>query len=231
VLLLYQFEVSPFCDKIRRVLHYKRKPFETREVPPTETLTRLRKLNPVGKVPVLQHGDELVWDSSDIARYLDRVFPDPPLYPSGARERALCHFIEDWADESLYFFELWLRFGPTGNAADWSERASLSEPPLVRRAVHFAMPTLMRNVLKGQGLGRKPAERVLADLELHLNAITEWLGNDDWLVGDRLTLADIAVCAQLSCAGETGEGAALIASQPKLQAWMERVDGATAPVA
>ena len=74
VLVLHQFEVSPFCDKVRRVLHYKRKPYETREVPPTETLTRLRRLNPVGKVPVLEHGDVTVSDSSAISRYLDEQF-------------------------------------------------------------------------------------------------------------------------------------------------------------
>ena len=60
-LVLHQFEVSPFCDKVRRVLHFKHKSFETREVPPTETLVRLRRLNPTGKVPVLEHGHVRKW--------------------------------------------------------------------------------------------------------------------------------------------------------------------------
>jgi glutathione S-transferase len=228
VILLHQFEVSPFCDKIRRVLHYKRRPFETREVPPTETLVRLRRLNPIGKVPVLEHDGSVIADSSEIVRHLEASFPDPPLFPASPRERALCHFIEDWADESLYFIELWLRFGVRENAEEWSRRASHSEPPLIRRATEAALPTLMRNVLKAQGTGRKSPDAVLADLDRHLDAIGTWL-EGDWLVGDRLTIADIATYSQLACAGETDEGASVLGKHPRVLEWMERVNGATSP--
>lgn len=229
MLVLHQFEVSPFCDKVRRVLHYKRRPYETREVPPTETLVRLRRLNPVGKVPVIEHEGTVVADSSEIARYLDATFPDPPIYPDDPRDRALCHFIEDWADESLYFFELWLRFGVRENAGEWSRRASQSEPPLIRRATEAALPTFMRNVLKAQGLGRRSPEAVLDELDRHLDAIDVWLGQGEWLVGARLSIADIAAYSQLACAGETDEGASLLARHPGVLAWMERVNGATSP--
>jgi glutathione S-transferase len=229
-LVLHQFEVSPFCDKVRRVLHLKRRRYETREVPPTETLVRLRRLNPVGKVPVLEHGEKVIADSSDIARYLDEVFPDPPLYPEDPRERALGHVLEDWADESLYFYELWFRFGLEENAGEWSRRSTESEPPLLRRATRRALPTLMRNVLKSQGLGRKPPQKVLEEFDRHLASVDAWLGDDrDWLVGDRLTIADIAVYSQLVCAAETGEAAAVMAEHPRLLGWMERVNLGTAP--
>ncbi len=229
MLVLHQFEVSPFCDKVRRVLHYKRRPYETREVPPTETLVRLRRLNPVGKVPVLEHDGTVVSDSSNIARYLDEVFPDPPIYPKSVRDRALCHFLEDWADESLYFFEMGLRFGVRENAPEWSRRASHSEPPLIRRATEAALPTLMRNVLKAQGIGRRDPEAVIEELERHLDALEVWLLEGAWLVGDRLSIADIASYSQLACAGETDEGASLLARHPGVLAWMERVNGATSP--
>lgn len=229
MLVLHQFEVSPFCDKVRRVLHYKRRPYETREVPPTETLVRLRRLNPIGKVPVIEHAGTVVADSSEIVRYLDATFPDPPIFPDDLRDRALCHVIEDWADESLYFFELWLRFGVRENAQEWSRRASHSEPPLIRRATEAALPTFMRNVLKAQGVGRKSPAAVLDDLDRHLGAIDVWLGEGEWLVGGRLSIADIAAYSQLACAGETDEGASLLARHAHVLAWMERVNGATSP--
>lgn len=229
-LVLHQFEVSPFCDKVRRVLHFKRKPYEIREVPPTETLLRLKRLNPIGKVPVLEHGSMVVCDSSEIARYLDEVFPAPPLFPASPRERALAHLIEDWADESLYFFEVWFRFGLRENAGEWSRRSSESEPPLLRAATQRALPTLMRNVLKQQGLGRKAPEVVLEEYQRHLACVDAWLDGAEWLVGDRPSIADIAVYSQLACAAETGEASALLSEHPALLGWMERVNAITSPI-
>jgi glutathione S-transferase len=227
VLVLHQSEVSPFCDKVRRILHYKRRHYETHEVPPTETLVRLRRLNPVGKVPVLEHGANVISDSSEIARYLDRTFPEPPIFPDEERDRALCHVFEDWADESLYFFEVFFRFGLPENADEWSRRTSHSEPPLIRRATEAALPTLMRNLLRAQGLGRRSPGQILEEFERHLRAIDVLLGGHDWLFGGRLSIADIAAYSQLACAGETAEGAAILADHLRLMAWMERVNGAT----
>lgn len=227
MIVLYQSEASPFCDKVRRILHHKRRAFETREVAPHENLTRLAGLNPVGKVPVIEYRDTVVPDSSDIARYLEATFPDPSIYPDAPRDRALCHFIEDWADESLYFFELWFRFGLLANASEQARRSSRSEPPLLRRATARALPTLMRNVLRAQGLGRKAPAKVLEEFSTHVTMVEEWL-RGDWLVGGRLTVADIAVYVQLAAATDTGEGATVVGAHPRLLAWMERVNSVTA---
>lgn len=227
-LTLYQFEASPFSDKVRRVLHAKGRDYEIREVSPAETLMGLRRLGPTGRVPVLVHGETAVSDSSRIARYVERAFPDPPLLPAGGKARALCHILEDWADECLYFFELWFRFAVPENAPEWSRKASETDPPLLRGATQRAMPTLMRNVLKAQGLGRREPQEVLLEFGRHLEAVEGWLAGGSWLVDDTMTLADIAVYAQLACAAETGEAAAVLAERPGVLRWMERVNGATA---
>ncbi len=227
MIVLHQNESSPFCDKVRRALHFKKRAFESREVPLHETIVRVGALSPVGKVPVIEHQGTVIADSSEIVRYLDRVFPEPPLFPGSPRERALCHVLEDWADESLYFFELWFRFMLPHNAGESSRTASRSEPPLLRRAAQAAMPTFVRNVLRAQGLGRKEPERVLADFARHVEALAGLL-DGDWLVGDAMTIADISVYAQLAYALDTGEGAAVLADRPRVLAWMERVNAATA---
>ena len=203
MIVLHQNESSPFCDKIRRVIQYKHRACELREVPLHETVATLGGLSPAGKVPVIEHAGNVVADSSEIARYLEARFPEPPLFPASARDRALCHVLEDWADESLYFFQMWLRFAVRENASDWSRRSSRSEPPLLRLAAERALPTLMRNALRAQGLGRCRPEHVLDELDRHVAAIAAWLG-DEWLVGEHLTIADVAVYAQLACAVDTG---------------------------
>ena len=44
MLTLYQFEISPFCDKARRILHWKKQPYEVHEVSLWQARTQLRRL-------------------------------------------------------------------------------------------------------------------------------------------------------------------------------------------
>lgn len=228
MLTLYQFEISPFCDKIRRVLHWKGQPFQVREVSLQESLTRLRKMNPAGKLPCLEHHGRFVADSTDIAHYLEATWPEPPLLPADPTQRALCHVLEDWADESLYFYEMRLRFTLPHNAERWVPELAAHDNPAVRALSPYLVPRVLATQLRQQGVGRKPVDAVLRDVQRHLEAVTRILGGREWLLGEALSLADIAVFVQLHCIRGAEEGARLIGGRPALVDWMERVDRATA---
>ena len=45
-------------------------------------------VSPVGKVPVLVHGELAVWDTLAIAEYVAETFPDRQLWPADAKARA-----------------------------------------------------------------------------------------------------------------------------------------------
>ena len=49
-------------------------------------------------VPVLDDDGAVVTDSSTIIEHLERRFPDPPLFPAGAAERAWMRIFVDWFD-------------------------------------------------------------------------------------------------------------------------------------
>ncbi|MFW6067234.1 MAG: glutathione S-transferase family protein [Myxococcota bacterium] len=225
---LYQFEHSPFCDKVRRALRHKQLPFEIEEVPMAQAPSRLRKLNPAAKVPVLEHDGRLVADSTDIALYLEDRFPDPPLLPQDPRERATCLVLEDWADESLYFYEMRLRFTLPHNAERWVPELLAHDPAPLRFVARRVVPGVVRRQLAAQGIGRKSEAQVLADVQRHLDALGGWLGDREWLVGGALSLADLAVFAQVHCLRGTEEGSRMIDARPRLGTWMDRVDRATA---
>lgn len=224
---VYQIGISPFCAKIRRVLDAKKVPYEIKNLKLLETVTRLRKMNPVGKVPTLEHDGVFLSDSTDIAHYLEEKFPDPPLVPRSVEDRARCHILEDWADESLYFYEARLRFTFAKNVARTAELLLEREVGLVKKLGAFVAPRSMRNVLAKQGIGRKSEEAVLRDVARHAEAVAGWLGTRDWLVGDALSLADISVFVQLECIRSTDEGEKILGAQPTVLHWMERVDAAT----
>lgn len=229
MIVLHQFEISPFCDKIRRILHVKGEPYEVREVPPSRAVTEVRRINRIGKLPTLEDDGRVVADSTEIAYYLEDRFPDPPLLPKHPLERALVHVLEDWADESLYFYEMTLRFTLPHNRRRWLPELLKYEAPWFQRVAPFVMPMVLRSRVRTQGIGRKPIEAIVADVERHVRAVDGLVSDGQWLVGSALSLADIAVFVQFFCIRGSDEGARIIAALPRVGAWMERVDAATQP--
>lgn len=227
-LILHQYEISPFCDKIRRVLHYKQLAYDVREWPLIAT-KEVKVRNAVGKLPCLEHNGTYIPDSTNIAHYLEEVFPARPLLPSGARERGLVHVLEDWADESLYFYEMYLRFVLPHNAQRVLPRMTHVDPGWFKWLGQRVIPKGIRKILNTQGVGRKSHEEILRDVERHIQAVSDMLSSSSWLVGEALTLADISVFAMLSCFHDADEGKAIIQRFPAVVAWMQRVDAATAP--
>jgi glutathione S-transferase len=58
-----------------------------------ETQGRLRSVSPAGRVPVLRHGDLLIWDTMSIGEYLAELFPAKGLWPADRAARALARSI------------------------------------------------------------------------------------------------------------------------------------------
>ena len=229
MIVLHQFEISPFCDKVRRILHVKGEPYEVHEVPPSRAVIDVRRINRIGKLPTIEDGSRLVADSTEIAYYLEERFPEPRLLPKHPLERALVHVLEDWADESLYFYEMTLRFALPHNRRRWLPVLTKYDSAWFQRIAPFVMPLIFHRRVRTQGIGRKPTEAIIADVERHVRAIDGLVGDGQWLVGSALTLADIAVFVQLFCIRGSDEGARVVAAHPRVAAWMDRVDAATQP--
>jgi len=166
-------------------------------------------------------------DSTDIAAYIENIFPNPPLTPSDPKEKALVHFLEDWADESLYFYEMFLRLVVPHNAKKWIPILSKNENRILKSIAPFAVPMTFKKVTNAQGVGRKTIEQISRELTIHFQSLTDWLGDEKWLVGSHITLADIAVYCQLLCINGSKEGEELIFQFRTITSWMKRVEEAT----
>jgi len=104
-LVLLDFWVSPFGQRVRIALAEKSLPYEYVE----EDLTagksdRLLRSNPIHKkIPVLIHDGKPVNESLIILQYLDEAFPDSrQLLPSDPYARAQARFWADYVDKKVY---------------------------------------------------------------------------------------------------------------------------------
>lgn len=224
---LHQFEISPFCDKVRRILRLKGVPYEIREIRALRSTIEIRRINRIGRVPVLEVDGELIADSSEIARFLDERFPDPPLWPADPRERAQCHLLEDWADESLYFYEMTMRLQWPASSGHWARELLRADGAWAQAIAPALVLRMVAQRTKAQGTGRKPHDLVLRELGRHLDTLDTLLDDRDWLASDALTIADIAVASQLSAIAGAVEGRAALDAHPVTRAWLQRTDAAT----
>ena len=92
-LVLYDYWRSSAAYRVRIALHLKGLSFEQKAVNLVkgggeQHGTEYRKLNPQGLVPALVHGDRVLTQSLAICEYLDEMFPNRPLLPSSAADRA-----------------------------------------------------------------------------------------------------------------------------------------------
>jgi glutathione S-transferase len=216
---LYDWGPSPFCLKVRAILDYKRVPYE--RIPVLgRPMVEVRRRGRVGKVPALDVDGRLVVDSTEIAHELERLFPAPGIVPTDSRQRALCHVVEDWADEALYFIGLhfqWL----DAEGAPMVARAFGRSP--FGRAALVVYRRRIRAQVVGQGTGRKQPAQIAADLERELDAAAALVDRDPYLLGEQPLLCDFALMGQLVYLSRTPKGGRALARRPAIGAYLERM--------
>jgi len=214
---------SPPCTKARMALRLKGLPFRTRNV---YSPAQAKRYNPRGRVPTLLIDGETIVDSTDIVTALDARYPDPPLTPATPVERAQAKVYEDWADEVLYFYLVWLRWGVDDNF----ER--MREVRLSRLAwpKNWIVPIVARRIARGralaQGVGLKGDEVVRRELSDCLDALEALVSGRSYLVGDRLSRADLAVAAVIDQLDEprlTPDAVVLVRGRAGIMRWLDRV--------
>jgi glutathione S-transferase len=89
VITLYDADRCPYCARVRIVLAEKGIEYETVEIDLDDRPRWIYEKNPLGRVPILEEDTFVLAESAVIDEYLDERYPDPPLWPADAAERAL----------------------------------------------------------------------------------------------------------------------------------------------
>ena len=88
---LYWGSGSPYSWRVQLALEYKRLDYESHELQFSKQehkSPQMLRMNPRGRVPVLKDGELVVFESLACLYYLDRKYPDPPLFGRTPEEAA-----------------------------------------------------------------------------------------------------------------------------------------------
>ncbi len=187
---------SPFVRSVQIGLEEKGASYRLQAMGPTESKSEAHlRRHPFGRVPALQHGDFVLYETQAILRYLDDMFPEPALQPADPQQRARMNQImgiNDWylfpKVAAVVVFQRIV--GPVLLGATTDEAAIASAMPMGRTCI--------------------------AELD-------RLLGSHPFLAGDRLSLADILVAPQLDFLAATPEGRSLLEGT-RLEAWLARLN-------
>jgi glutathione S-transferase len=197
--VLWHLPLSHYSEKVRWALDYKavqherRAPIAGYHMAVALFLTRGRQYT----LPVIELGDRRIGDSSAIIAALEQRYPDPPLYPVDPDERRRALALERFFDGQLgpairrYVFHT-LR----GERELFDELASQQVPPALRS--HRRMAGAYARVFTGarfQTVSEDKAHDALGQTLAALDRLEAELGEHQYLVGERFTVADLTAAA------------------------------------
>jgi glutathione S-transferase len=151
-------------------------------------------LNPFGKMPTFRCGDLTLYETSAIMRHLDETLPGPALMPSEPAERAKA--------------EQWI-----------SVLNCYGYPAMVR---NYVLQYVFPRGPDGQP-DRATIDAALPEIRKVLGSLDRAIGPRDYLVGEKLSLADVLMAPMVNYVGGMPEGKDLLAAYPDLRRAAEKL--------
>ena len=189
---LIQIPFSHNCIKVRRALELKGLAFETLDIAPMKR-EAVAAASGQRLVPVLEDRGRAIHDSTAILRYLEATYPERPLVPQDPAQRAECWLLEDWADQAFMAASRRLAYWTTVHTPGAIEQLFF---PRARGPRRWLLGRAARRVVRRRF--RLSAERERRDereVPLLAALATERLGQRPFLVGERLSVADVTLAA------------------------------------
>ena len=213
-LILHHYPTSPFAEKVRLMLGYKKLAWKSVIIPMIMPKPEVVALTGgYRKTPVLQIGADIYCDTALIADVLEHLQPEPSLYPEPSK--GMGRTLAQWADTTLFWTAMAYNFQPAGTAQVFA-----GAPPEAAKA--FAED---RQAMR-QGMPRMPAADATAAYKSYLRRMSDML--DDWpfLLGALPSIADFAAYHPLwFTQTRTPAMASILNATPAVLAWMDRMAG------
>lgn len=186
---------------VRAMLAHKGIPYERTDLFPVMSKGILRALGFPGKtVPALKIDGRKVQGSRRIARELDQLRPEPPLFPADPERRAAVEEVERFGDEELQHpirqITWWAIKRDGSSLRSYSEGAKLGIP--IGLAVKTAAPIVALSARFNEATDEN-VRRDLAALPGFLDRIDAWI-TEGILDGEQLNAADFQIAPSVRLA-------------------------------
>ncbi len=206
-IILHQYGLSPFSEKIRRIFAYKGLTWRSVEQPlmaPKPELTPLT--GGYRRIPVLQIGADIYCDTWLIARVIERLFPTPSCIPAAARGSMA--LIEDWADHRFFMQAV---------------------PPVLVDLLPALPPEFLhdRSAMSSgfsQPVIEAAAPQALTQTIQSLDRLEEQLQSTSYLLGDQFSLADAACFHCVWFLKNSPRVFAAVQARAGVAAWLRRIE-------
>jgi glutathione S-transferase len=226
---LYGGGGSPYSQKMRAILHYRRLPFDWLQITPAIRAQIQHDGPPVIPILGLPEDGSLHVDSTPLALMLEARHTERSIIPDDAGMAFLSYLIEDMADEwatKIMFHYRWdLQIDQ-----EYSSRQIISDntPGLRGEALDEAAKVIRdRQVGRMPLVGCTPQNKPIIEQSFHelLAILDSFATRDEYLFGSRPSLADFGLFGQLRTLASDHTPMLIMRNNvPSVYDWVMRLD-------
>lgn len=211
-LILHHYPNSPFSEKIRLILGYKKLPWKSVIIPAIMPKPDVQALTGgYRRTPFMQVGSDIYCDSALICDVLEHLQPDPSIYPEPGK--GLARTLAQWADSTLFWTAMAHNLQPKGAAQMFG-----GGPPEAGKAFSEDRKAMYHNMTR-----LRPADATAA-YKSYLRRLSDMLDDHDFLLGSVPCVADFAVYHPLwFTRTRTSVMAGVFDATPAVTDWMDRM--------
>ncbi|MAN74966.1 MAG: glutathione S-transferase [Henriciella sp.] len=226
---LFGAETSPYSMKVRAFLKYKGVDFEW-VGRSSEKEQEFQSQAKVPTIPLLTSpGRAPNQDSTDILSAIENDHAEPSCVPDDAACAVLALILEDYGDEwlnKIMFRERWGQKADRDAAAERAmEQLFDGNLPRAKKKTRDQIAKRMRERLPLIGIERKNEKALKDSFERFIPLLNTHLENNLFIFGNRPSVADFSIAAQLSqMLMDPTPGAWLREHAPFVTAWCEFMD-------
>ena len=196
---LYQFPLSHFCEKARWMLDHKELEYVAHNLIPGVHRAFAKLKTGQYKLPILHDQEKWLADSTNIALYLDEIYPEHTLLRVDLQQRSDALEINKIANELGRHVRRWVMAHALKENNE-SLDLLIGEKGYLRQFEKYSKPLMKTFVSKGLKLDQENINESKKKLDDIVTLLNQKLieNNGKYFVGERLGLADIAVCSMLA---------------------------------